>query len=193
MTGPAARPLAVADRDRRAARSAGAIGLALFASGVNVVLAMLAVGLLLLVLRAFVLDLFGTLPGEAGADVRAWVDGIDATPIAVGAVLGVLLAVGLGAAGVMLSMRILRAAGIEPADRITWRGCVLGTLLQLGLGAVSSWMLGLLWLLAGLLAPWLIVLISVLLSTTASALIGYFAGPGLWRRQVRRARALHAT
>lgn len=171
---------------RRAARDAGTWGLALFAGGVNVAWLVVVLLLVLAALRSIVLEIFGTLPGEAGAAVHEWVDGLDLTLLAWLVVVALLIAVGLCWTGVAVSTRILRRAGIEPARRITVRGCLLGTLVQVGLGLVAGWMLGLLWLLAGLLAPWLIIVLSLVLSLTTSTIIGYLAGPVLWRSQVRR-------
>lgn len=175
-------------RERRAARDAGAWGLALFAAGVNVVGFVVGVAVVLAVLRTIVLEIFGTLPGEVGVGVQRWVDGLDLTLLAWLAAAAIVVAIGLGWAGVATSTRILRGAGLEPARRITWVGCLLGTMLQLALGVMTSWLLGLLWLLAGLVAPWLLLLFSLALSLTASTLIGYLAGPVLWRRRVVRHR-----
>ena len=105
----------------------------------------------------------------------------------------VLLAVGAIALGCWLSTRRMRRAGVLGATAVTFRGAALGTGMQAVLSTLSSWLLGLLMLLTGVVGFWIVASIWVVASILVSALIGWLAGPRTWlaiaRREARRAAA----
>ena len=84
----------------------------------------------------------------------------------------------------------MRRAGVVGAAAVTLRGAALGTGLQAVLSTLSSWLLGLLVLLTGVVGFWIVASIWVVLSIAVSALIGWLAGPRTWlaiaRRESRR-------
>lgn|GEM_PF-3024540 len=174
---------------RAAVRAAGSIGLALVAAGASLVWGLLVAAIVLLLVRSVVVDLFDDVAW--GRSVVAWVEQLDGTPLAP-IVLGlVLLAVGTGALGCWLSTRRMHRAGVPAAAAVTFRGAALGTGLQAVLSTLSSWLLGLLVLLTGVVGFWIVVAIYVVGSIVVSTLIGWLAGPRTWlaiaRREARRA------
>lgn len=174
---------------RVAAARAGGVGLALVSAGAAVVCVLLAASLVVAVLRWAIIDLFDdeawTMP------VARWVQGLDASWLAPVVLVLVLLAVAAGALGCWLSARRLAAGGVPDPVGVTMRGAALGTGLQAVLSTLSSWLLGLLVLLGGALAGWLLAVLWIALSILSSALIGWLAGPRTWvaiaRRQARLA------
>lgn len=171
-----------------AARAAGALGLPLVSAGAALVWGLLVAALVVAVLRAAIVDLFDD--REWTMPVVRWVEGLDAGWLVPVVLVAVVLAVGAGALGCWLSVRRLRRGGVEDAVAVTLRGAALGTALQAALSTLSSWLMGLLMLLGGLVAAWVVVLAWVLLSIGASALVGWLAGPRTWlaiaRREARR-------
>lgn len=192
MSRRAARPARVdpLDADQRAAvRSAGALGLSLVAAGAALLWGMVVTGVVLLVVRAIVIDLFAHVVW--GGDVVAWVEGLDlrwAVPV----VLALLLLAGAAIwLGVRASTGRMRRAGVVGARTVSVRGAVLGTALQALLSTLSSWLLGLVVLLTGVVGFWLVAAIWVVLSVALSTLIGWAAGPMTWLSLARRqARAI---
>ncbi|MGY3127360.1 hypothetical protein ACVWW9_000859 [Agrococcus sp. UYP33] len=174
---------------RAAVRAAGSIGLALVAAGASLVWGLLVAAIVLLLVRSVVVDLFDDVAW--GRSVVAWVEQLDGTPLAP-VVLGlVLLAVGAMALGCWLSTRRMHRAGVPAAAAVTFRGAALGTGLQAVLSTLSSWLLGLLVLLTGVVGFWIVAAIYVVGSIVVSTLIGWLAGPRTWlaiaRREARRA------
>ena len=172
-----------------AARAAGALGLPLVSAGAALVWGLLVAALVVAVLRAAVVDLFDD--REWTMPVVRWVEGLDAGWLVPVVLVAVVLAVGAGALGCWLSVRRLRRGGVSDAVGVTLRGAALGTALQAVLSTLSSWLLGLLMLLGGIVAAWVVVLAWALLSIGASVLVGWVAGPRTWlaiaRREARRA------
>jgi hypothetical protein len=176
---------------RAAVRSAGAIGMSFVAGGAALVWGMLVVAAVLLIVRAAVLDLLGH--ADWSRPVVAWVERLDVS-WAVPVVLGLLLlAAGSIWLGTHLSTGRMRRAGIAGAGTVTARGALLGTAIQAVLSCLSSLLLGLVTLLTGVVAFWIVAAIWVVLSIASSMLIGWAAGPMTWlsiaRRQARRAAA----
>ncbi|MCR8672090.1 hypothetical protein NWP09_13165, partial [Agrococcus sp. HG114] len=173
---------------RAAVRAAGRIGLPLVSAGASLVWGLLAAALVAIVLRAAVIDLFDDV--DWGLRVVAWIEALDATGLAPLVLVVVLAAVAAAAVGCWLSARRMRRAGIASAVRVTLRGAALGTALQAVLSTVSSWLLGLLVLLTGVVGAWFVAALWLLGWLAASALIGWLAGPRTWlaiaRREVRR-------
>lgn len=174
---------------RAAVRAAGSIGLALVAAGASLVWGLLVAALVLLLVRSVAVDLFDDVAW--GRSVVAWVEQLDGTPLAP-IVLGlVLFAVGAMALGCWLSTRRMHRAGVPAAAAVTFRGAALGTGLQAVLSTLSSWLLGLLVLLTGVVGFWIVAAIYVVGSIVVSTLIGWLAGPRTWlaiaRREARRA------
>lgn len=183
------RPDPLDPQQRAAVVSAGGIGLALVAAGAGLVWGLLAAALVLVIIRAVVVDLFDDVAWGRG--IVTWIEQLDAgwlVPLVLGLVL---LAVGAIALGCWLSTRRMRRAGVVGAAAVTFRGAALGTGLQAVLSTLSSWLLGLLVLLTGVVGFWIIASIWVVLSIMISALIGWLAGPRTWlaiaRREARRA------
>lgn len=178
-------------QQRAAVKSAGAIGLSLVAAGASLVWGMLVAALVLVLIRALVVDLFDDV--EWGRGVVDWVEQLDAGWLVPLVLVLLLLAVGTIALGCWLSTRRMRAAGVIGATAVTLRGAAIGTGLQAALSTLSSWLLGLLVLLTGVIGFWIIASIWVVLSIAVSALIGWLAGPRTWlaiaRREARRANA----
>ncbi|GEK79931.1 hypothetical protein ABA31_12820 [Agrococcus baldri] len=187
MRPPRADPLE--PRQRAAVQSAGGIGLSLVAAGASLVWGMLVAALVLVLIRAVIIDLFDDVAW--GRAVVEWVEQIDPGWLVPLVLVLVLLAVGAIALGCWLSTRRMRRAGVVGATAVTLRGAAIGTGLQAVLSTLSSWLLGLLVLLTGVLGFWIIASIWVLLSIAVSALIGWLAGPRTWlaiaRREARRA------
>ncbi|WP_188718759.1 hypothetical protein [Agrococcus terreus] len=190
-TGARRRPDPLDPAQAAAARAAGALGLPLVSAGAALVWGLLVAALVVAVLRAAVVDLFDD--REWTMPVVRWVEGLDAGWLVPVVLVAVVLAVGAGALGCWLSVRRLRRGGVPDAAAVTLRGAALGTALQAVLSTLSSWLLGLLMLLGGVVAAWVVVLAWVLLSIGASALVGWLAGPRTWlaiaRREARRAAA----
>ncbi|SFS09185.1 hypothetical protein SAMN04487783_1222 [Agrococcus baldri] len=175
-------------RQRAAVTSAGAIGLSLVAAGAGLVWGLLVAALVLAVIRSVIIDLFDDV--EWGRSVIAWIEQLDPgwlVPLVLGLVL---LAVAAIALGCWLSVRRMRTAGVVGATAVTVRGAAIGTGLQAVLSTLSSWLLGLLVLLTGVVGFWIIASIWVVASIALSALIGWLAGPRTWlaiaRREARR-------
>lgn len=184
-----ADPLTTAQR--AAVRGAGARGLALVGAGAGLVWGLLVAALVLAVLRATVIDLFDDVAWGRG--VIEWIEGIDLGALVPVVLALVLLAVGAIALGCWLSTRRMQAAGMPRAAAITFRGAALGTGLQAVLSTLSSWLLGLLVLLTGVVGFWLVAGVWLLLSMALSALIGWLAGPRTWLAIARREVAAAAT
>ncbi|WAC67164.1 hypothetical protein OVA14_05310 [Agrococcus sp. SL85] len=185
----ARRPDPLTPAQRAAAARAGGVGLALVSAGAAVGSGLLAASLVVAALRWAIIDLFDdeawTMP------VARWVQGLDASWLVPIVLVLVLLAVAAGALGCWLSARRLAAGGVPDPVGVTVRGAALGTGLQAVLTTASSWLLGLLVLLGGALAGWLVAALWIALSVLSSALIGWLAGPRTWaaiaRRQARLA------
>lgn len=169
---------------RAAVRSAGGIGLALVAAGAGLVWGLLVAALVLVLIRAAVIDLFDDVAW--GLAVVEWVEQLDAGWLVPLVLALVLLAVGAIALGCWLSTRRMRRAGVVGATAVTLRGAAIGTGLQAVLSTLSSWLLGLLVLLTGVIGFWIIASIWVVLSIALSALIGWLAGPRTWLAIARR-------
>lgn len=187
----AAAPDPLDAEQRSAVRRAGATGLALVGAGASLVWGLLVAAIVMLIVRSAVIDLFDDV--EWGRSVVDWVEQLDVTPLAP-LVLGlVLLAVGAMALGCWLSTRRMRRAGVPEAAAVTLRGAALGTALQAVLSTLSSWLLGLVVLVTGVVGFWLIAAVHVVGSIIASTLIGWLAGPRTWlaiaRREARRSTA----
>ncbi|MGM1029017.1 MAG: hypothetical protein ACQEWM_03980, partial [Actinomycetota bacterium] len=187
-TPPPTPPDALDAGQRAAVRAAGATGLSLVAAGASLVSGLLVAAIVLLIVRSAVVDLFDDV--EWGRPVVEWVEQLDGTPLAP-VVLGlVLLAVGVMALGCCLSTRRMRRAGVPSAAAVTFRGAALGTALQAVLSTLSSWLLGLVVLLTGVVGFWIVAAIYVVASIVISTLIGWLAGPRTWlsiaRREARR-------
>ncbi|WP_026372836.1 hypothetical protein [Agrococcus lahaulensis] len=185
----------VLDQAQRAAvRSAGGVGLSLVAGGASLIWGMLAAALVVIVLRAAIIDLFDGV--EWGLAVVDWIERLDASWLVPVVLVLVVLAVAAGALGCWLSTRRMRRAGVVAPAAVTLRGAALGTALQAALSTLSSWLLGLLTLLTGTLGFWLAAGIWVLASIAVSTLIGWLAGPHTWlaiaRREARRAQEASA-
>ncbi|MCH1881832.1 hypothetical protein [Agrococcus sp. ARC_14] len=170
-------------------QSAGGIGLALVAAGASLGWGLLVAALVLLLIRSVVIDLFDDV--DWGRGIVAWVEQLDPSWLVPLVLVLVLLAVGAIALGCWLSTRRMRRAGVVGASAVTFRGAALGTGLQAVLSTLSSWLLGLLVLLTGVVGFWIVAAIWVVLSIVVSALIGWLAGPRTWlaiaRREARRA------
>jgi hypothetical protein len=187
-----ARRVAVPDpldaRQRAAVRRAGAVGLTLVGVGASLVWGLLVVAIVLVVLRAAVIDLFDDV--EWGLAVVAWVERLDFAPLAPFVLALVLLAVGTMALGCWLSTRRMRRAGVPAAAPVALRGAAVGIALQAVLSTLSSWLLAAVVLLTGVVGFWAVVAIHVVGSIILSTLIGWLAGPRTWlaiaRREVRR-------
>lgn len=183
------RPDPLAPQQRVAVKSAGALGLSLVAAGAGLLSGLLVAAVVLAILRAAVIDLFDDV--EWGMTVVAWVEQLDASWLVPIVLVLVLLAVGAIALGCWLSTRRMRRAGVVGATAVTLRGAAIGTGLQAVLSTLSSWLLGLLVLLTGVIGFWIIASIWVVASMLLSALIGWLAGPRTWlaiaRREARRA------
>lgn len=183
------RPDVLDEAQRAAVRSAGAVALSLVAAGASLVWGLLAAALVVIVLRAAIIDLFDDV--EWGLAVVDWIERLDASWLVPVVLVLVVLAVAAGALGCWLSTRRMRQAGVVAAAAVTVRGAALGTALQAALSTLSSWLLGLLTLLTGTLGFWLVAGIWVLASIAVSTLIGWLAGPRTWlaiaRREARRA------
>lgn len=190
----AARPDPLRPEQRAAVRAAGATGLALVATGAGLAWGLLVVAVVLAVLRAAVIDLFDD--REWGMAVVRWIEGLDASWLVPIVLALVLLAVGLVALGCWWSTRRMRRAGVVGAAAVTLRGAALGTGLQAVLSTLSSWLLGLLVLLTGVVGAWIVAALWVVAGAALSALIGWLAGPRTWlaiaRREARRAAATAA-
>lgn len=180
-------PLGV--EQRAAVRRAGATGLALVAAGASLIWGLLVAAVVLLILRAAVIDLFDD--AEWSRSIVDWIEGIDGAPLVLPVLAPVLLAVGAMALGCWLSTRRMRRAGVPAAAAVTFRGAALGTALQAVLSTLASWLLGLTVLLTGVVGFWIVTAIYVVGSILASTLIGWLAGPRTWlaiaRREARRA------
>lgn len=185
------RPDPLTTAQRAAVRGAGARGLALVGAGAGLVWGLLAAALVLAVLRATVIDLFDDVVWGRG--VIEWIEGIDLGAVVPVVLALVLLAVGAIALGCWLSTRRMQAAGMPRAAAITFRGAAIGTGLQAVLSTLSSWLLGLLVLLTGVVGFWLVAGVWLLLSIALSALIGWLAGPRTWLAIARREVAAAAT
>ena len=176
---------------RAAAKAAGGIGLSLVAAGASLVWGLLVAAVVLAILRAAVIDLFDDV--EWGLAVVAWIERLDVSWLVPLVLALVLLAVGAIALGCWLSTRRMRRAGVLGATAVTFRGAALGTGMQAVLSTLSSWLLGLLMLLTGVVGFWIVASIWVVASILVSALIGWLAGPRTWlaiaRREARRAAA----
>ena len=176
---------------RAAAKAAGGIGLSLVAAGASLVWGLLVAAIVLAILRAAVIDLFDDV--EWGLAVVAWIERLDVSWLVPLVLALVLLAVGAIALGCWLSTRRMRRAGVLGATAVTFRGAALGTGMQAVLSTLSSWLLGLLMLLTGVVGFWIVASIGVVASILVSALIGWLAGPRTWlaiaRREARRAAA----
>ncbi|WP_405218979.1 hypothetical protein [Agrococcus sp. Ld7] len=179
---------------KAAVQSAGAVGLAFVAAGASLVWGLLVSALVLVILRAAVIDLFDDV--EWGRGVIDWIEQLQPGWLAPLVLVLVLLAVGAIALGSWLSTRRMRAAGVVGATSVTFRGAAIGTGLQAVLSTLSSWLLGLLVLLTGVVGFWIIASTWVVLSILTSTLIGWLAGPRTWlaiaRREARRAAAVPA-
>lgn len=176
-------------QQKAAVQSAGGIGLALVAAGASLGWGLLVAALVLLLIRSVVIDLFDDV--DWGRGIVAWVEQLDPSWLVPLVLVLVLLAVGAIALGCWLSTRRMRRAGVVGASAVTFRGAALGTGLQAVLSTLSSWLLGLLVLLTGVVGFWIVAAIWVVLSIVVSALIGWLAGPRTWlaiaRREARRA------
>jgi hypothetical protein len=174
---------------RAAVRSAGAIGLALVGAGASLLWGLLVSALVLAVVRAAVIDLFDDV--DWGLAVVAWVEALDLSWLVPIVAVLLLLAATSIALGCWASERRMRRAGVVGATAVTARGAALGTGLQAVLSTLSSWVLGLLLLLTGVVGFWLVAGLWLVGSIAASALIGWLAGPRTWlgvaRREARRA------
>lgn len=174
---------------KAAVQSAGAVGLAFIAAGASLLWGLLVAALVLVILRAAVIDLFDDV--DWGRGVIDWIEQLQPGWLAPLVLVLVLLAVGAIALGSWLSARRMRTAGVVGATAVTFRGAAIGTGLQAVLSTLSSWLLGLLVLLTGVVGFWIIAAIWVLLSIIISTLIGWLAGPRTWlaiaRREARRA------
>ncbi|WP_306233753.1 hypothetical protein [Agrococcus beijingensis] len=172
-------------------RSAGAIGMSFVAGGAALLWGLVVVGIVLLIVRAAIIDLLGQ--ADWGREVVAWAERPDlwwALPI----VLALLLVAGGSIwLGTHLSAGRMRRAGVAGAGAVTARGALLGTAIQAVLSGLSSLLLGLVTLLTGVVAFWIVAAIWVVLSIASATLIGWAAGPVTWlaiaRRQARRAAA----
>lgn len=175
-------------QQRAAVRSAGGIGLGLVAAGASLVWGLLVGALVLVLIRAVVIDLFDDV--EWGRGVIEWIEQLDAGWLVPLVLVLVLLAVGAISLGCWLSTRRMRRAGVVGATAVTFRGAAIGTGIQAVLSTLSSWLLGLLVLLTGVIGFWIVASIWVVLSVAVSALIGWLAGPRTWlaiaRREARR-------
>lgn len=175
-------------QQRAAVKSAGAIGLSLVAAGAGLVWGLLVAALVLAVIRSVLIDLFDDV--EWGRSVIAWIEQLEPGWLVPLVLVLVLLAVGTIAMGCWLSVRRMRRVGVVGATAVTMRGAAIGTGLQAVLSTLSSWLLGLLVLLTGVVGFWIIVSIWVVASIAVSALIGWLAGPRTWlaiaRREARR-------
>lgn len=176
---------------RAAVRSAGAIGLSLVAAGAALVWGVVAVWLVLLLVRAIIIDMLRN--AAWGRGVVEWVEQLDLS-WAVPVVLGLLLLAGGSMwLGIRLSTGRMLRAGVVHAGAVTARGAVLGTALQAVLSTLSNWLLGLAVVLTGAVGIWIVAIIWVVLSIALSTLIGWAAGPMTWlalaRREARRASA----
>lgn len=193
--GRARRPDPLDPQQRAAVQSAGGIGLALVAVGASLVWGMLVAAIVLVLIRAVIIDLFDDVAWGRG--VIEWVEQLDPGWLVPLVLVLVLLAVGTIALGCWLSTRRMRRAGVVGATAVTLRGAAIGTGLQAALSTLSSWLLGLLVLLTGVIGFWIIASIWVVLSIAISALIGWLAGPRTWlaiaRREARRAHEEHAS
>lgn len=182
-------PDPLSPEQRAAVRAAGGIGLSLVAAGASLVWGLLVAALVLAILRAAVIDLFDDV--EWGLTVVAWIEQLDVSWLAPLVLALVLLAVGAIALGCWLSTRRMQRAGVLGATAVTLRGAALGTGLQAVLSTLSSWLLGLLTLLTGVVGFGIVASIWVVASILVSALIGWLAGPRTWlaiaRREARRA------
>ncbi len=191
MSGPRrpARPDPLDAGQRAAVRAAGATGLSLVAAGASLVWGLLVAAIVLLLVRSVVVDLFDDV--EWGSSVVQWVQQLDGRPLVPLVLVLVVLAVAAMALGCWLSTRRMRRAGVPSAAAVSFRGAALGTALQAVLSTVSSWLLGLVVLLTGVVGFWIIAAIFVLASIIVSTLIGWLAGPRTWlaiaRREARRA------
>lgn len=176
---------------KAAVQSAGAVGLAFVAAGASLLWGLLVAALVLVILRAAVIDLFDDV--EWGLGVVEWIEQLQPGWLAPLVLTLVLFAVGAIALGSWLSTRRMRAAGVVGATSVTFRGAAIGTGLQAVLSTLSSWLLGLLVLLTGVVGFWIIASIWVVLSIIISTLIGWLAGPRTWlaiaRREARQAGA----
>ena len=177
------------DPDQRAAvRRAGATGLALVGAGASLVWALLAAAIVLVVVRAAVIDLFDDV--EWGLTVVEWVEQLDVAPLAPFVLGLVVLAVAAMALGCWFSTRRMRRAGVPAAAAVALRGAALGIALQAVLSTLSSWLLALVVLLTGVVGFWAIAAVHVVGSIILSTLIGWLAGPRTWlaiaRREARR-------
>lgn len=170
---------------RTAVRRAGATGFALVGAGASLVWGLLVGALVLLILRAAVIDLFDDVEWGRGSVVR-WIEQLDPTPLVPLVLALVLLAVGAMAVGCWLSTRRMQRAGVPAAAAVTFRGAAIGTALQGLLSTLSSWLLGLLVLVTGVAGFWIVVAIHVVGSIVVSTLIGWLAGPRTWLAIARR-------
>ncbi|SDS01425.1 hypothetical protein [Agrococcus carbonis] len=176
---------------RAAVRSAGAIGLALVGAGASLLWGLLVAALVLAVVRAAVIDLFDDV--EWGLAVVAWIEALDLSWLVPIVAVLLLVAASSIALGCWASERRMLRAGVVGATVVTARGAALGTGLQAVLSTLSSWVLGLLLLLTGVVGFWIVAGLWLVGSIAASALIGWLAGPRTWlavaRREARRAAA----
>lgn len=183
------RPDPLSPQQKAAVQSAGAVGLAFVAAGASLLWGLLVAALVLVILRAAIIDLFDGV--EWGRGVIDWVEQLQPGWLAPLVLTLVLLAVASIALGSWLSTRRMRAAGVVAATSVTFRGAAIGTGLQAVLSTLSSWLLGLLVLLTGVVGFWIIASIWVVLSIIISTLIGWLAGPRTWlaiaRREARKA------
>lgn len=183
------RPDPLSPQQKAAVQSAGAVGLAFVAAGASLLWGLLVAALVLVILRAAIIDLFDGV--EWGRGVIDWVEQLQPGWLAPLVLTLVLLAVASIALGSWLSTRRMRAAGVVGATSVTFRGAAIGTGLQAVLSTLSSWLLGLLVLLTGVVGFWIIASIWVVLSIIISTLIGWLAGPRTWlaiaRREARKA------
>ncbi|WP_413317925.1 hypothetical protein AA0Z99_12705 [Agrococcus sp. 1P02AA] len=195
MTPRRARRIAPPDvlsaEQRAAARAAGGLGLGFVAAGAGLFWGLLVAALVVALLRWAIIDLFDDV--EWGLRVVDWIEQLDPgwlVPLVLALVLVAIAAIALGC---WLSTRRMRAADVVGAAAVTFRGAALGTGLQAVLSTLSSWALGLLTLLTGVVGFWIVASLWILLSIAVSSLIGWLAGPRTWvalaRREARRAHA----
>ncbi|WP_143143723.1 hypothetical protein [Agrococcus sp. Marseille-P2731] len=171
-------------------RAAGGVGLGFVAAGAGLFWGLLVAALVAAFLRWAIIDLFDDV--EWGLRVVDWIEQLDPGWLVPLVLALVLVAVAAGAPGCWLSTRRMRAAGVVGAAAVTFRGAALGTGLQAVLSTLSSWMLGLLTLLTGVVGFWIIASSWVVLSIALSWLIGWLAGPRTWLALARReARMAH--
>ncbi len=194
MTPRRARQIAPPDPlsapQRAAVRAAGGVGLGFVAAGAGLFWGLLVAALVAAFLRWAIIDLFDDV--EWGLRVVDWIEQLDPGWLVPLVLALVLVAVAAGAPGCWLSTRRMRAAGVVGAAAVTFRGAALGTGLQAVLSTLSSWMLGLLTLLTGVVGFWIIASSWVVLSIALSWLIGWLAGPRTWLALARReARMAH--